>query len=137
MKRHRVTLGLRAAVLTVGLAGALAGCGGSVSAPSFLDKSGPQYAPTGDRTVCATVTNPAAVVTVFHSDTSDPAPTCDKPLATDFSWADPAVPGHTLVCTTDNTQETAKIYDATGPSDYSKGLCDSIANDPAFTVTYP
>lgn len=137
MRRHHVTLGLLAAVLTVGLAGALAGCGGSVSAPSFLDKSGPQYAPTGGKTVCVTVTNPAAVVTVFHSDTSAPAPTCDSPLLKDFSWADPLVPGHTLVCTTDNTQETAQIYDATGPSDYSKGLCKSIESNPAFTVTYP
>jgi len=133
MKRQGIAAGLIAVILV----GALTGCGESGSTSSFLDKSGPQYAPTGDKTVCATVTNPAAVVTVLHSDTSDPAPTCDKPLLKDFSWADPSVPGHTLVCTTDNTQETAKIYDALGSSDYSKGLCDSIANDPAFTVTYP
>lgn len=119
------------------LAVTLTGCGEPGSTSGFLDKSGPHYAPTGNKTVCAPVTNPAAVVTVFHSDTSDPAPTCDKPLATDFSWADPSVPGHTLVCTADNTLETGKVYDALGSSDYSKGLCASIASNPAFTVTYP
>jgi len=133
MKCQRMTSVLMTTVLT----SALAGCGDAGSTSSFLDKSGPQYAPTGNKMVCATVTNPAAVVTVFHSDTSAPAPTCDSPLLKDFSWADPLVPGHTLVCTSDNTQETAQIYDATGPSDYSKGLCKSIESNPAFTVTYP
>lgn len=133
MKSQRITLGLMAMVLAV----TLAGCGESGSTSGFLDKSGPQYAPTGNKTVCATVTNPAAVVTVYHSDTSDPAPTCNSPLSKDFSWADSSVPGHTLVCTADNTQETGQVYDAGGSSDYSKGLCSSIASNPAFAVTYP
>ncbi len=102
---------------------------------SFLDKSGPQYAPSGDKTSCATVGNPAAVVIVYSSDTGGPAPTCTS-LPKDDQWADPAVPGHTLVCTTDNTQETGKIYDALGSSDYSKGLCAFSAKG-GMMVTYP
>lgn len=102
-----------------------------------LDDSGPSYAPTDQKLSCATVSNPAAVVTVFQSDTSDPAPTCASKLLDGFSWANPAVPNHTLVCTADNLYETAKVYTALGSDDYSKLLCQTIAKNQAYTVTYP
>ncbi len=103
----------------------------------FLDNSGPQYAPTGNRLSCATVGSPAAVVTVFRSDTSAPAPDCTS-LRKDFSWADPSVPNHTLVCTADNLYETAKVYTALGSDDYSKLLCQTFAQaGNGMTVTYP
>lgn len=116
-------------VLTVGLTA----CGETSS--SFLDKSGPQYAPTGSKTTCATVSDPVAVVIVYSSDTSAPAPTCTS-LSKGYQWADPSVPGHTLICTTDNTEETGKVYDALGSSDYSKGLCAFFAKG-GVMVTYP
>jgi len=119
----------------------MAGCGESggsgVTGGGVLDDSGPQYAPTGQKRSCATVGNPAALVTVFQSDTSVAAPSCTTNPATGFTWADRAVPHHTLVCTADNLYETTRVYTALGSDGYSKLWCQTIAANKAYVVTYP